>query len=163
QESVPQRVPEEEHAVRAAQEARAEDDVCLVGEDGRQELWILGGVVLEVRILDEDDVARRGAEAGADGGPLPLIDRVLDEPERPLAPRRDLPEELAGAVRGAVVDDDHLPLDLRRKRRRRHPAQEILHRGALVVRRDDDREARHGAGVYMTRERSTGGSRNADA
>jgi len=71
---VAQRVPEVEHAVRpAADEARAEHDVGAAADDGLEQADIIVGVVLEVRVLHEDDVARGPREPVAQGRSLPWL------------------------------------------------------------------------------------------
>jgi hypothetical protein len=54
-------VPEEEHAVRSAEEARAEDRVGLAVDDRLEQRRPVRRIVLEVRVLDDDDVAGAGA------------------------------------------------------------------------------------------------------
>ncbi len=62
---------------RAAHEARAEHDVRLAVEDRSEELRIFGRVVLQVRVLDDHGVARRGGEPGAERGALAAVDVVV--------------------------------------------------------------------------------------
>ena len=55
---------------RRRQEARAVDDVGAAVEDRREQLRVLGGIELEVGVLDEEDVAGGERQAHADRGAL---------------------------------------------------------------------------------------------
>ena len=155
EERVAEAVPVHHHAPGIALEARAEDDVGVAVEDRLDELRILVGVVFEVGVLDDDDVAARLGDAAADGRPLPLVHRLEDVADlRPLL--RERRDDVARAVGRAVVDDDDLLLD----RHRPHPAQQLRHRRALVVAGDDDgkegeRVRMHGARVCSWRDLET--------
>ena len=96
---------------------------------------ILRGVVLEVGVLDDDDLAGGVPEPGAQRGALALVDLVEDDRQVGVA-RSHLAEDLAGAVGRAVVDDDDLLAD----RDGADPAEDLVDRLLLVVDRDDDRE-----------------------
>ena len=88
-----------------ADEARAEDDVGAAVEDGLDEPRILGGVVFPVGILNDDDVAGAVLEAGAQGGALARVLRLLqdaDVVEFAFEPGQDRRR----AVGRAVVDQD---------------------------------------------------------
>ncbi len=74
-------MPEEEDPVRAAEEAGAVDDVGPAVEDGLEERRVLGGVVLQVGVLDEDDVARRRGESRLEGRPLAHVPRLEEDPD----------------------------------------------------------------------------------
>src|SRR5262249_49795470 len=129
------RVPEVEHAMRLADEPRAVDDVRVVLDDRLDELGILGRVVLEVGVLDDDDLAGGLAEPGAQRGALSLVAVVEDYLQVAVASLH-LAEDLAGAVLRAVVDDD----DLRADRDLADPAEDLVDGLLFVVAGDDDRE-----------------------
>src|SRR5206468_6696818 len=101
------RVPEVEHPVPLADEARAVDHVGLVVEDWLNQSRILGGVVLEVGVLHQHDVASRLLEALAQGCSLALV--VLLEDNANL--RRlglQLLQNGTRAIGAAIVDNDDL-------------------------------------------------------
>ena len=82
QELVAERVPEVQHAVRAPrQEARPVHDVGLAGLERLEQLAVLGGVVLEVGVLD-DRRSRRVASAkpARSAAPLPWFTRLRERP-----------------------------------------------------------------------------------
>ena len=136
---VAHRVPEVEDAVpvRAAEEAGSVHDVGLAGEDGPEEDRVFLRVVLEVGVLDDDEIAGRGAHPGPDRRALPQVARLQEDADAVLAV--ELAEDVAGAVRRAVVHDHDLALevpevhgeDLR---------EDLANRPALVVRRHHDRQ-----------------------
>jgi hypothetical protein len=145
-------MPEVQDAAGGAREARAVDDVGLALEDRRQELRIVAGVVLEIRVLDQHDVPGRLREAAPEGGALPLVGLLVVDPDlvllvsSPEAPRlRELglepAEVVPRAVRGAIVDDD----DLLGDGDRLDALQDLGERETLVVDGDDDGQARGGA------------------
>ena len=74
--------------MRLADEPRAEDDVGLALDDRLDELGILRGVVLEVGVLDDDDLAGGMAEPGAERGPFALVLLVEDDRQVAVARRR---------------------------------------------------------------------------
>src|SRR5687767_94057 len=81
QQPVPDRVPEEEHAVRAAaKEARAEDDVGEPALDRVEEPENLARVVLEIRILHDDELTADLRESAAEGRALPGILLLEEDP-----------------------------------------------------------------------------------
>ena len=71
-------MPIHQDPVRAAQEARAEDDVSPAVQERLQEFRIVLRVVLQVRVLDHDEVARRLGEPPAHRRPLAAI-AILEE------------------------------------------------------------------------------------
>src|SRR5258708_4395243 len=119
-------VPEIVDALRAAQEAGAEDDVGAAVEDGLEQLGIVAGVVFEIGILDEDDFAGGFREAATDSGALALILLLKEKAEiakfdgiiavvgggRAFAAglaRGQTLEGLASALGGAIVDAEDFP------------------------------------------------------
>jgi hypothetical protein len=134
-------VPEVEHAMpaRAAQEARAEHDVRPSLGDGGEQRWVVGGVVLEVGVLDHDHVSGGLGEGGPQRRSLAAVRPMLEDPELREA-RGQGPQALRGAVRGGVVDDE----DLLVEGYLADAAEESLHRRFLVVRRDHHRQLHAG-------------------
>ena len=62
--------------VGAAEKAGSVHDVGLARENGPEQDRVFLRVVLEVGVLDDDEIARRGAHAGPDGRPLPHVARL---------------------------------------------------------------------------------------
>src|SRR5690606_26677852 len=96
-----------------------------------------GGVVFEVGVLHDHDVAGGGGEAGAHGGALALIFLVVNDL---IDQRCDFgAQQVAGAVARAVVHDDDLFLDIAEI----HGANPVNQRAdgvTFVVAGDDDGE-----------------------
>ena len=113
EETVADHVPEIDHAVRVGpHETRAKDDIGPAGQDGCEQAGILVGIVFEVGILHDDDVAGGGGEAGAERGALALVDLMVNNPGEFAF---DLvAQDVAGPVGRTIVhDQDFLPLDRR--------------------------------------------------
>ena len=126
---------QEEHVAALAGEARAVDDLRLArGAPGEQLRPVLG-VVLEVGVLDQHEVAGDVLEPGADRRALALVALVRDT--RTVLSRAGASTSL-GAVGAPVVDDHDLEVD--RQLDRAHPAHDLDHGVALVVDRHDHRE-----------------------
>jgi hypothetical protein len=91
--------------------------------------------VLHVRVLDQRHVARRALQAGADGGALAPIGRVAHQLHLGVSG-----DDLRRAVRGGIVDDDHLHGHRRAQRGEIHPAHRLQHAadGALLVESGQD-------------------------
>src|SRR5262245_60145655 len=73
QDAVGDGMPEVEHAMALADEARAVDDVGAALDDRLQESWILRGIVFEIGVLHDDGVAGGMREAAAEGSALALV------------------------------------------------------------------------------------------
>jgi len=107
EETVPRRVPEIEHPVRArADEARAENRIRLSGEDRCDERGVFRRVVFEVGILDQNHGCRGVLDAGADGCALALVFAV---PEHAQARFRgcERQQDLQCPVGRTIVHGDH--------------------------------------------------------
>ena len=114
--------------------ARAEDDVRAARLDRPQQQRVLGRVVLEVGVLDDQDLAARGVHRGAHGPALAHVLLVEDHAHAvPAVPGREL---LARAVGRAVVDDDDLLLG----RLARDEPEDLVDRADLVVDGNQDGE-----------------------
>jgi len=82
QRPVGDRVPVVEHAVAVADEGGSRNHVGPAVEDGLYETRVLGGVVFQVGVLHDDDVAAGLAEALAQGGgPCPGCAGWLEDPD----------------------------------------------------------------------------------
>ena len=154
-------MPVVQHAVRAAVKARPEHHVGKPVANRLQQPIVILRVVLQVGVLDEDNVAARESEAGAERGTLALVVIVeqhadvadIESPfarrlssARTVAHRSALGAFVRGGARRLGVGSEKLQelpraiggavVDehhLLRDRRRLHPTQELLDRCALVV------------------------------
>src|SRR5262249_11996383 len=124
----------------AAAEAGSVDDVGAPLENGTKKLRVLGGIVLEIRILNQDDTPGRLGEATAQGGSFPPV-TVLEYYDDVLM-LRELRHDVLRPVRGAVVDDDQLFGYVRRE----HTADDGADRPCFVVDGHDDRQRLHRTG-----------------
>jgi hypothetical protein len=73
--------------------------------DGLQQFGIISGIILEVGVLDENDIAGDFTEAGAQGGPFPLIVLMIKRPYVIILLDQTL-EDFPGPVSGGIVNDD---------------------------------------------------------
>ncbi len=121
------------------EKARAVDHIGAVLEKRPYEARIVPRVVLEIGVLEERQVAGRGGDAGAYGGAFALVVRVL-EVAQPRLFGRQLAQDLACAVGGAVVDDHHLELGEAGVLDSQDPGQQVAHQVAFVVDRHDHAE-----------------------
>ena len=112
QQPVADRVPEIQDAMpaRRSQKSRTVDDVGLAFEDGLEQQRVFARVVLEVRVLDDDDIAGGLAEAARHGGALALILR-LQEHAHAVVPV-ELGQNRPRPIPRPVVDDDDFRLDV---------------------------------------------------
>ena len=99
-----------------------------------------GGVVFQVRVLDDDDVSSRHGEAFSQCRRFPGIFLVNDPDSRVFSGQAL--GDLARAITGPVIDDDYFEV----KWNLEHPADDRGDGALLVVRRHDDGK-RHGIGI----------------
>src|SRR6185503_17989197 len=83
------------------------DNVGMSCEDRRDDLRNVCGVVFEVGILNDDDVARGDLEGALNRSRFPTVLREATEANQRLA-LRELFNQIRCAVARAVVDDDNL-------------------------------------------------------
>ena len=76
-------VPEEHHPLGPTSEPGSIHNVRLTVQNRLQQSRIFPGVVFEISVLYQDDVTRNLCKAGTQGGPLALIDRMLDKDGSP--------------------------------------------------------------------------------
>ena len=126
---------QEQHVAPLAGEARAVDDLRLAPEHRVQQLGPVLGVVLEVGVLHEHEVAGDVLEPAADRGALAPVALVGDDAHGAVG---ELAQHVAGAVGAAVVDDEDLELE--RQLDRAHATHDLHHRVALVEHGHDHRE-----------------------
>ncbi len=95
--------------MRATEEARTEHGIGAAIEDGAEQYGPLRGIILEVAILHDHDVARAGRECGADCRALPAVDVVLEqEINAPFL--LESAQDVGRAIGGAIVHADDLLL-----------------------------------------------------
>jgi hypothetical protein len=126
----------EEEAPVPADEAAAVDGVGLPFDDEVEQVRVLLGAVFEVRVLDDDDVARRLPDPPPHGRALAAVLLLQDVLESAL--RGQPRHEVAAAVRGGIVDRDQLDA----QRHLQHAVDDLLDRLALVVDRHDHAQER---------------------
>jgi hypothetical protein len=146
-------MPEIVDALRSAEKARAKDDVGATVNEGFEEFAVIARIVFEVGVLNENNIASDLREAAAQSSSFTLVVGLEKDAEiaevngigaiecgslsfaRGLE-LRELFEDLAGAVSGAVVDeDDFLP-----EGSFRDAAEDFVDGGFFVVNGNDDGE-----------------------
>ena len=80
QRAVPEVVPEQEHALRAAEEAGSIDNIGLTFQYRPQQVVVIPRVVFEIRVLDEQDPPPRFREATAKRRSLAAVLRLEQDP-----------------------------------------------------------------------------------
>jgi hypothetical protein len=118
-----------------AEKARPIDDISLAREDRPQDNRVLRRVVLQIRVLDDENVAGGFANTPSHRRALPEILALQHDPDAvaPVHPGDDL----ARAIRGPVVDDYQLSFEIREIGRHDTP-DDLADRPAFVVDRHDD-------------------------
>src|SRR6267142_4041622 len=100
----------EDATALAGQETGAVDDVRAVLQERADEAWIVPGVVLEVGVLEEDEVARGLGDAAADRRALALVLPLLQQADAVRMVGGELAEDREAAVLRAVIDEEKLQL-----------------------------------------------------
>ncbi len=125
-------------------EAVAKDRVGVTLEDGSNQCRIVAGIVFQVCILDQDQLAARMFQTASDSSPFALVLLVKHEfhgictvPTQELLQIGFL-QEFPGAVGRAIVNNDQLFMQANRLAR--DLLQESHYRLAFVVDRDNDGE-----------------------
>src|SRR5882762_4125908 len=96
-------MPEVEHTMRtAAEEARSEDDIGAALNQGLQELRVLGWVIFEIGVLDDDEIASRLLNAAAERSALAHVMRLEERPNLRMF-QLQLLQDFAGTIAGAVI------------------------------------------------------------
>ena len=117
-------------------ETLAENHVGRPGEDWLQQLGIFGGVVFQIGVLDDDDIARRHVETGPDGGAFSPVGFQLRNLDTGILATERL-DLLERPVPGPVVNDNDLQVQPARIEIE-HLAYQGLDGGFLVEARYDD-------------------------
>src|SRR5688572_30783828 len=102
---------EDAMAARRTEKTRTVHHIGAALENRLQEQRVFTRVVFEVRVLDDDDIAGRFANAAGDGGAFALIVRLQQHANTVAA--IEFRENIPRAVGGAVVNDDQLFLHRR--------------------------------------------------
>src|ERR1039458_3340308 len=129
-------MPEVQDAMRrAAQKTRAKSSVRLALDQGLEHQRILGRIVFQVGVLNNDVVAGGFLDATAQRRSFAHVIRLQNDADLRMLGLQ-FREDFARAIPRAVVDADQL--DLQRN------GEDLLHhlakRGALVINRHDDGE-----------------------
>ena len=93
---------EQDLPLRRRREARAEHRVGLALENRRDERGIVGRVVLQVRVLDQADVAAHVLNGGDDRRPLAHVPGLADDAD-PRVGRGQFIEDVRRSVTAAIV------------------------------------------------------------
>ena len=134
-------MPERQHAgLLAGHVAGAEDGVGVAIQQRAQQARVFGGVVLQVGILDQREIAGGLADGGAHGGAFAAVAFVPVEADLREAGGQAL-QDVEGAVGGAVVHNHQFPLHVFRQGSGQHQRNAALHNSALVVDRHENRTA----------------------
>src|SRR5262249_59388868 len=121
------------------QEARPVHDAGTPLEDGLEERPVLLRIELQIRVLDQDDVAGRVAQAEADGAALADVDAVGVHAHARIAAPGAGRDRLARVVARSVIGDDDFGLD-RAEVHGEHALDDRADRLLFVVDRNDDGE-----------------------
>jgi hypothetical protein len=129
-----------------AEMAAAENEVGAAADDRLEELRIVGDVIFKIGVLDEEYVAGRRADPGADGVPLAVRPRLEDDFDPGLPGGRAGRARVSGtkrvhdlprAVGRAALDDDDFLVHARNALAP-HPAEEVGDGRRLVIDGNDD-------------------------
>ena len=133
-------MPERQHAALfAGQVAGAEDGVGVAVEHRPEQAGIFRGIVFQVGILDEGEIAGGFGDGAPHRRAFALVLLVAEKADFRIGVGEPL-EHVGGAVGGAVIHDHQLALDVFGQGRRDHLGNAALHHGALIVNRHEDRK-----------------------
>ena len=104
---------------------------------------VLGGIVLEVCVLNQAQFTARGVDRGANGGALSAVPGMADDAHDAGAGLRNLLRDFRRPIGRPVVDDHNLPLDARGKGRSQDTADQGSNEFLFVVKWNQDREKGH--------------------
>src|ERR1041385_4013771 len=100
---------------------------------------VIGRVVFQIGVLDEDDVAGGVFEAVAQGGAFAFVQGLVNDPEIGLGEEGgELIQFFGGVVFGTVVDADDFAAEAAGEGGVDDQGDQSLHRGFLVVNGDDN-------------------------
>jgi hypothetical protein len=116
-----------------AREARAVNRVRRATNDRFDQCRYVGWVVLHISVLDDDDLTSHVRNGGSDRRPLAAI--RLPKEEDVIAVRRPLRDDCGGLVDRAIIDHDHLLIQVKGI----DSLQYLLDGRRFVVRRDEER------------------------
>src|SRR5262245_14236775 len=95
--------------MRPRQKSRAVDDIGQAVLDWLNQSTVLGRIVFEIGVLNDDDVASRSSNSSTESSSLALIDLVIQHSDGwNFARSIELTQNLARSVLGAVVNNDDL-------------------------------------------------------
>ena len=92
-------MPDKQRPVWSRQKARAIDDVRAAVEDRLYEYAVLGRVVFEIRVLNDDDVSGGAGYSRAQRCAFALVDGMVEQSHRRDLPRRvHPPKHFPGSI-----------------------------------------------------------------
>jgi len=131
-------VPERQNArLLSGQIAGAKNRIGTAVQEGPQKLRVLAGVVLEIRVLNNAEIAGCVPDGGSDGGALALVGFVPEKADARLGSREAL-EDRRGPIGGMIVNDNQFPVHRFRQRRGDHLRQAAFDHCPLVVNWDQN-------------------------
>jgi hypothetical protein len=75
-------MPKGQHAgLLAGQIARTEYGIGVPAQQRAQQGGVFGGIIFQIGVLDQAEVAARFLDGGADGGALAFVDLLAEEPD----------------------------------------------------------------------------------
>ena len=127
-------MPEVEDAVfLGADEARAENDISVIGEDGTDEAGIFRGIIFQIGVLNDDNGRGGVGDAGAESRALAQVDRVMEGADARIG-RGQSVEDSARAVAGTIVHTNQF----RHAGLGENHGDDLTDRGGFVEHRHDD-------------------------
>jgi hypothetical protein len=124
----------------STEEARSVNGVGFAFEERAQQQRIVGGIVFEVGVLNENEVPGGFLDAAAESSAFTDVARLQEDADLRMSGLEG-GENFAGGVGGSVVDADELDVE----RDGEHAGDDLLKSGLLVVDGHDDGEF-HGKG-----------------
>ena len=132
-------MPERQHAsLFGGKIARSENSVGSSVKQRPQQLRVICGVILEIRILDKAEITRRILDGVADGSSLALVLLVTVEPDTRVFRGKTF-QDVVRPVRRTVVHHDQFAFQPLRQRSIQHHAQAALCHSSLIVDGNQDR------------------------
>ena len=130
-------MPEIQHPVRPGPgKTRPQHHVRLARQDGPGQSLVIRRIILQVRILHDDDGSGSLGKAGAQSRPFAPVDRVPQELDAPVRLGQRL-EHFPGSIPRGIVHHDHLL----HQRLGQNGLQDGGNGARLVVGRNDHRQA----------------------
>src|ERR1700740_2122850 len=104
-----------------------------------EQFWVFGRIVFEIGILHDAEIAAGFLYGGAHRSPFALVGFLSNKPNAGMLSRQAV-QNFYGAVRGTIVYDDELTIDVLRERGCQYLSQALFYHGAFVIDGYQDRE-----------------------